>query len=219
MRDADSLLISCVFALTLSYHGLAWPIAVGSTSVSPSSANPGAPVLIDIGSFYYPGNVNSMSQVFYTNKACAANFTPYITLDMNRIDMYTPNFDNSLSAVMAYGTCVQTISPYYTVYQVVYLATLRYYDLRHDSFTHLGATPHLSTTDGAYGWPNLVNVPNMMEVKDTAVYYKDAYDGPRNLTWRLYCYPPSLSPPLNQTTIGNNTQAAGCKIGSNPYNT
>lgn len=196
---------NCLRWVLLCQCSCVWAIAIDSTSLSPNTATSASVILIDSGYFY-----QSTSPSFVTNYACPATFTPYMTLDFSRIESLTPNRTYGTTIAVAFGACVQTLVPFSNKYVVTYLTKYQYYFMYHNLFSGFYVS-----TDPYFYVPSQV-LPNFMEINPSN-YDLMSDDSPRYIFWHLYCYPPSITPPINQTTTGNNAMSGDCSVGTNPY--
>ncbi len=204
-----SYIANCLMWVLLCPCSFVWASAVDSTSLSPSTATSASVVLVDSG-FFFAADTTTSSHIFVTNYACPATFTPYMTLDFSRIDSLSPNLPLATTIAVAFGACVQSLASFSNKYVVTYLTTHQYYYMYHNLFSGFS----LSSNAGAYS--PTTPLPNFMEFIPSD-YDLVNYQSPRYIHWHLYCYPPSITPPRNQTTTGNNAIAGDCSVGTNPY--
>lgn len=179
----------CVGSL-ISNPLLMVPVFAGTTpdslSVPVNTGNSARILLIEGGYIGIPSVGNNINQSFSTTKKCPPNFKAFITMEIGKI-MFTRVGRDYLTA---YSACISSLTPTATNYTVAY------------QVVHFWGEVAATTNTGRY----LSRSSSLYNIGESqGMFYTQEYQGfvgdhqsVAALSWRLFCYPPNLTPPHDQ---------------------
>lgn len=161
-----------------------------STDVSGSTGLPNK-ILIRTSGYINTPPLNSIQQSFTVPARCPSGFTPYVVMEVANVLFV--NIANTPQAYMTgFGICVNGLSFTATTTTVGYLVVQRY--------MLVDFTPNsgLFLTNNFVAALTTSNSTPMPATAIATAVSASHFQALRGINWRMYCYPPNLSPPIDQ---------------------